>query len=84
MVEFCESIDLTRVNRRVVESLILGGAMDALPGRREQKLAGLDLALSRAQRHFLTPAQDDEAHSEQCGQHAEDHPACRNLVPGHA
>ncbi len=50
LFEFCEEIDSGRVNRRVVEALILSGALDALPGRREQKLAGLDQALARAQR----------------------------------
>jgi DNA polymerase III subunit alpha len=50
LFEFCESVDVTRLNRRVIEALILSGALDALPGRREQKLAGLDLASSRAQR----------------------------------
>jgi DNA polymerase-3 subunit alpha len=48
--EFCEEIDLSRVNRRVIEALVLAGALDALDGRREQKLAALDLALARAQR----------------------------------
>jgi DNA polymerase-3 subunit alpha len=52
LYEFCEEVDVTRVNRRVVESLILGGALDSLPGRREQKLAALDLAMARAQRRF--------------------------------
>jgi DNA polymerase-3 subunit alpha len=48
--QFCEEVDPTRLNRRVVESLILAGALDGLPGTREQKLAALDLALARAQR----------------------------------
>ena len=50
LYQFCEEIDPARLNRRVVESLVLAGAMDGLPGRREQKLAALDLALARAQR----------------------------------
>lgn len=50
LYEFCDVIDPTRVNRRVVEALILAGALDALPGRREQMVAALDLAWSRAQR----------------------------------
>jgi DNA polymerase-3 subunit alpha len=48
--EFCEEIDHTQVNRRVIEALILAGALDSVEGRREQKLAALDLALARAQR----------------------------------
>jgi DNA polymerase-3 subunit alpha len=34
----------------VIEALILAGALDSIEGRREQKLAALDLALARAQR----------------------------------
>ncbi len=48
--EFCEKIDGSRVNRRVIESLIHAGALDSLPGRREQKLKVLDQALRRAAR----------------------------------
>jgi len=48
--EFCEEIDLGRVNRRVIEALILAGAMDSIEGQREQKTAALDLALARAHR----------------------------------
>jgi len=48
--EFCEEIDLGRVNRRVIEALILAGALDSIEGRREQKIAALDLALARAHR----------------------------------
>jgi DNA polymerase-3 subunit alpha len=50
LYEFCEEVDPSRVNRRVLESLVLSGAMDTIPGRREQKLAALDLALGRAVR----------------------------------
>lgn len=48
--EFCEEIDLSRVNRRVIEALILSGALDGVEGRREQKYAAVDLALARAHR----------------------------------
>ncbi len=48
--EFCERVDGSRVNRRVIESLIYAGALDSLPGRREQKLEVLDQALRRAAR----------------------------------
>ncbi len=50
LYEFCEKVDAGRVNRRVIESLILAGAMDSMPGRREQKLAALDSALRHAVR----------------------------------
>ena len=48
LYDFCECIDHAKVSRRVIEALIVAGALDSLPGGREQKLAGLDLALARA------------------------------------
>ncbi len=50
LYEFCDEVDPGRLNRRMIEALILAGALDTLPGRREQKVAALDLALARAQR----------------------------------
>src|SRR5438445_6872595 len=47
--QFCESVDLRLLNKRVLESLIKSGAMDAL-GRRAQLMAVLDKALERAQK----------------------------------
>jgi len=57
--EFCEKVDLSRLNKRVLESLIKAGAMDAF-GQRAQVIAALDKAMERAQK-----AQRDEA----SGQH---------------
>jgi DNA polymerase-3 subunit alpha len=57
--EFCEKVDLSRLNKRVLESLIKAGAMDAF-GQRAQVTAALDKAMERAQK-----AQRDEA----SGQH---------------
>lgn len=45
-----ERIDLSAVNKRVLESLIKCGALDSLPGHRAQKMACLAEALQRAQR----------------------------------
>jgi DNA polymerase-3 subunit alpha len=45
--EFCENVDLRQLNKRVLESLIKSGAMDAL-GRRAQLMAVLDKAIDRA------------------------------------
>jgi DNA polymerase-3 subunit alpha len=42
---FCDRVDRSALNKRVLESLIKCGAMDALPGTRHQKLAVLDQAL---------------------------------------
>jgi DNA polymerase III subunit alpha len=48
--QFCERVDLGALNRRMIESLIKGGAMDSLEGTRSQKIAALDGALESAQR----------------------------------
>src|SRR5437868_694172 len=47
--EFCEKVDLRLLNKRVLESLIKSGAMDAL-GRRAQLMTVLDKAIDRAQK----------------------------------
>src|SRR5713226_7094103 len=47
--EFCENVDLRLLNKRVLESLIKSGAMDAL-GRRAQLMAVLDRAIEGAQK----------------------------------
>src|SRR5262249_40413419 len=47
--EFCETVDLRVLNKRVLESLIKSGAMDPL-GRRAQLMAVLDKAIERAQK----------------------------------
>ncbi len=43
--DFCERVDRSALNKRVLESLIKCGAMDAMPGTRRQKLAILDRVL---------------------------------------
>ncbi|MDH5299073.1 MAG: DNA polymerase III subunit alpha, partial [Desulfobulbaceae bacterium] len=45
---FCGRVDGSRVNRRVIESLIKAGAFDSLGARRSQLFAILDQALERA------------------------------------
>jgi DNA polymerase-3 subunit alpha len=47
--EFCEKVDLRLLNKRVLESLIKSGAMDAL-GTRAQLSAVLDRAIERGQK----------------------------------
>src|SRR5271170_2510930 len=59
LYEFCEKVDLRLLNKRVLESLIKAGAMDAFGGR-AQLSAALDKAMERAQK-----SQRDEA----AGQH---------------
>jgi len=48
--DFTGRVDLRKVNRRVIESLIKAGAFDDLGGHRAQLLAFLDQALERGQR----------------------------------
>jgi DNA polymerase III subunit alpha len=50
LYEFCERVDLGAVNKRMIESLIRAGAMDALEGTRAQKMAALDGAMEAGQR----------------------------------
>jgi DNA polymerase-3 subunit alpha len=47
--DFCEKVDLSRLNKRVLESLIKAGAMDSF-GARAQTTAALDRAMERAQK----------------------------------
>ncbi|MGQ9688508.1 MAG: DNA polymerase III subunit alpha [Desulfobaccales bacterium] len=48
--DFLERVNLTRVNRKVLEALIQAGAFDALEKNRARLLAGLGVGLERAQR----------------------------------
>jgi DNA polymerase-3 subunit alpha len=43
--DFCDRVDRSALNKRVLESLIKCGSVDTLPGTRRQKLAILDQAL---------------------------------------
>jgi DNA polymerase III subunit alpha len=47
--QFCEKVDLRLLNKRVIESLIKAGAMDAM-GRRSQLMAVVDTAMEHAQK----------------------------------
>ena len=51
--DFCERVDLTAVNRRMIESLIKAGAFDYMGGTRSQLFGAIDTAMesgARAQR----------------------------------
>lgn len=49
--DFCERVDLRKVNKRVIESLIKAGAFDSISaGRRSALLSALDQAMERAAR----------------------------------
>ncbi|OGP53859.1 MAG: DNA polymerase III subunit alpha [Deltaproteobacteria bacterium RBG_13_52_11] len=49
LVGFCESVDLRKVNRRVIESFIKAGAFDSVGARRSQLMLVLDEALEQGQ-----------------------------------
>ncbi len=50
LFDLCENVDLQKVNRKVLEGLIHAGAMDSLPGHRNQLLMNLDKALAFGQK----------------------------------
>lgn len=49
LFDFCEKVELNRVNKKVIESLIQAGAMDALEGTRAQLMVILAKAVHLAQ-----------------------------------
>jgi len=61
LAELCRRIDLTRVNRRVLEALIKAGAMDALGANRATLMASLDRAVMGGEQNTRATAagQDD-------------------------
>jgi DNA polymerase-3 subunit alpha len=50
LLDFCTRVDMSNVNKRVIESLIKCGAFDSLGAKRSQLLAVLESAVSEAQR----------------------------------
>ena len=58
LFDFCQRLDLRKVNRRVIESLIRAGAFDKLDGNRAALLAGLDTAISAAEQSAAHAGQD--------------------------
>ncbi len=52
--DFCQRIDLHKVNRRVLEALIRAGALDELGANRATLMAHLPLALKAAEQHNTT------------------------------
>ena len=49
LFDFCARLDLRKVNRRVIESLIRAGAFDKLEPNRARLLAGVGMAVSAAE-----------------------------------
>ncbi len=56
LYRMCETVDLSALNKRVLESMIKAGALDGLPGTRAQLFAALDGALEAGQRHWRDQA----------------------------
>ncbi len=54
--EYCRRIDLKRVNRRVLESLVRAGALDGLGANRATLMMQLPLALKMAEQHHADQA----------------------------
>ncbi len=50
LYDFCERVDLSAVNRRMIESLIKAGAMDTVNGTRAQLFAAIDNAMESGAR----------------------------------
>jgi DNA polymerase-3 subunit alpha len=50
LFDFCERVDLKKVNKRVIESLIRCGAFDSTGARRSQMMGSLEVALDHGQR----------------------------------
>ena len=51
LFDFCSRLDLRKVNRRVIESLIRAGAFDKLERNRNALLAGVSLAITAAEQN---------------------------------
>jgi DNA polymerase-3 subunit alpha len=58
LFDFCARLDLRKVNRRVVESLIRGGAFDMLEPNRASLLASVNLAITAAEQGKANIAQN--------------------------
>ncbi|MCP4632300.1 MAG: DNA polymerase III subunit alpha [candidate division Zixibacteria bacterium] len=50
LTDFCSRVDSSVFNRRALESMILAGAFDSLPGHRRQLLSALDSSILRGQK----------------------------------
>lgn len=49
LFQFCEEVDLSALNKRVIESLIQSGAFDSVSKHRAQLMASLDMAMNYGQ-----------------------------------
>jgi DNA polymerase-3 subunit alpha len=58
LFDFCARLDLRKVNRRVVESLIRGGAFDSIEPNRASLLSSVNLAITAAEQGKANIAQN--------------------------
>ena len=58
LFDFCARLDLRKVNRRVIESLIRAGAFDKLEPNRNALLAGVNLAIGAAEQSGAASGQN--------------------------
>jgi DNA polymerase-3 subunit alpha len=58
LFDFCRRLDLRKVNRRVIESLIRAGAFDKIEPSRAALLAGVNLAITAAEQSGAAVGQD--------------------------
>ena len=58
LFDFCKRLDLRKVNRRVIESLIRAGAFDKLESNRNALLAGVSLAITAAEQNSANSNQN--------------------------
>ncbi|MES1986464.1 MAG: DNA polymerase III subunit alpha, partial [Pseudomonadota bacterium] len=58
LFDFCNRLDLRKVNRRVVESLIRAGAFDKLSPSRNALLAGVAMAMAAAEQNSANSNQN--------------------------
>ena len=52
LFDFCEHVDCSKLNKRMIESAIKAGALDSVGGNRAQLTAALDSAMEAGQRAF--------------------------------
>ncbi|MGJ8620036.1 MAG: DNA polymerase III subunit alpha [Methylophilaceae bacterium] len=69
LFDFCNRLDLRKVNRRVIESLIRAGAFDSLESNRAALLAGVSLAIGAAEQANNHVGQDSLFGEDMTAQH---------------
>jgi DNA polymerase III subunit alpha len=69
LFDFCSRLDLRKVNRRVIESLIRAGAFDQLDANRSALLAGVSMAIGAAEHANNHAGQDNLFGEEMSVQH---------------